>query len=245
MRWDARIRRQCSCEYCRPEAAEPAGVLANCGAPPPLRCASARSTRAFFAPVVGDTAFTPAGGYAYGLQPSSLPTCQRAIEMIMFAQRIASRPGTLARLARLTSQLAGGSDVLLSVVGGGRQLLLGSAGLPAAAALLVSYAFAKRVAATRRPLVIGDARADVRVWNLPVVRDGTVRAYLGLPIVGSDGAVLGALSVVDQRSRVWAFAQLQRLRGVAALVVTHLELCSGVGERTRVKAKGVHNRSHA
>ena len=25
MRWDARIRRQCSCEYCRPEAAEPAG----------------------------------------------------------------------------------------------------------------------------------------------------------------------------------------------------------------------------
>ena len=50
-------------------------------------------------------------------------------------------------------------------------------------------------------LVIPEARADERVRNLPSVACGAVGSYLGTPLVGRTGVVIGALGVYDPKPR--------------------------------------------
>ncbi|MCW2667601.1 MAG: putative sensor protein, partial [Frankiales bacterium] len=74
------------------------------------------------------------------------------------------------------------------------------------------------------PLAVEDARTDERVRRLPPVVSGTVRAYLGVPVVGSRGDVLGALCVYDDRPHVWSPQAVGILGELAISVSAELEL---------------------
>ena len=74
------------------------------------------------------------------------------------------------------------------------------------------------------PLPVSDAAADDRVRTLPPVTSGAVRAYLGVPLVDSDGLVLGALCVFDPEPREWTAEQVGVLGELAPAVVAELEL---------------------
>ena len=74
------------------------------------------------------------------------------------------------------------------------------------------------------PLVVPDASADVRLAGLPLVRDGSVGAYAGVPLVVFDGSPVGALAVYDRERRAWSDSQLILLRQLADSVATELEL---------------------
>ncbi|MCW2777493.1 MAG: Serine phosphatase RsbU, regulator of sigma subunit [Frankiales bacterium] len=74
------------------------------------------------------------------------------------------------------------------------------------------------------PLEVVDALEDPRVSALPPVTDGGVRAYLGVPLVGSAGVVLGALCVYDERPREWGDRAVRVLSELAHSVVAELEL---------------------
>ncbi|MCW2606484.1 MAG: putative sensor protein [Frankiales bacterium] len=76
----------------------------------------------------------------------------------------------------------------------------------------------------RQPLAVPDAVLDGRVSTLPPVTSGAVRAYLGVPLVGDDGQVLGALCVYDARVRSWSEHDVQVLSEIAFSVVAELEL---------------------
>ena len=125
----------------------------------------------------------------------------------------------LDRLTELAGRVLDVPVVCASLVGADRRLVTSSCGLSAPAALLVSWPFLRQVVASRRPLVVTDGRSDPLAARNPAVRDGTVTAYVGMPLVAPDGRAVGTLSVMDQKPRLWSTAQLALLRALSALIV--------------------------
>ena len=74
------------------------------------------------------------------------------------------------------------------------------------------------------PLVVEDAPADPRVSALPPVASGQVGAYLGVPLIGEQGHVLGALCVYDDGPRAWSEQAVGVLNELAQSVAAELEL---------------------
>ncbi len=80
------------------------------------------------------------------------------------------------------------------------------------------------------PLVVPAAAEDDRVSHLPPVTGGTVGAYLGVPLMGRDGTPVGALCAFSRRPRSWVDDDRLLLEGLAAAVLTQLELDALSGE---------------
>jgi GAF domain-containing protein len=129
------------------------------------------------------------------------------------------RSVVLDRLTQQASRVLDAPVVCASLVGADRRLVTSSRGLSAPAALLVAWPFLKQVVASRRPLVVTDGRRDPVAARNPAVRDGTVTAYVGMPLVAPDGRAVGTLSVMDTKPRSWSAAQLDLLRALAARIV--------------------------
>ena len=130
----------------------------------------------------------------------------------------------LDRLTQLAGRVLDAPVVCASLVGANRRLLTSSCGLSAPAALLVSWPFMKQVVASRRPLVVTDGRRDPLAARNPAVRDGTVTAYVGVPLVAANGHAVGTLSVMDRKPRRWSAAQLDLLRALSARIVGEVAL---------------------
>ena len=67
------------------------------------------------------------------------------------------------------------------------------------------------------PLVLEDARLDPTFSQHPAVQDGTVVAYLGIPLMDRAGNAIGTLCVYDTQPRLWGTGHLQVLSDLAAL----------------------------
>ena len=145
-------------------------------------------------------------------------------------------PSTQATQDRIT-YLAGEAlevpAVCASVVDAERRLLMSSYGVPVSTALLLSHAFRKHVVASRRPLVVDDGRRDRLVAHNPAVRDGSVRACVGMPLGTADGRPVGALLAMDQKPRRWTPRQLDLLGKLSALIVSEMELGVAVRRASR------------
>jgi len=150
------------------------------------------------------------------------------------AQRLLAAVGNpaLERLAQLASRLLAAPSSQVSLLA---DVPTASAGAPAPAeAGPVVGATGLRsplqdqvcavTASLGEPLVVADARADDRLRGLDVVADGRVRAYLGVPLVGRDGHVVGALCVYDAQVRAWSTDDVLVLTDLAASAVAELEL---------------------
>ncbi|WP_432491968.1 SpoIIE family protein phosphatase [Kineococcus auxinigenes] len=151
-----------------------------------------------------------------------------ADERVQAARRLVSAPANpaLQRLAELAARLlsAPASQVSLltdvqtvSALAGQDPALLGSTGPLVESLCTVTAAGAE-------PLVVVDAAADARVAALPPVTSGAVGAYLGVPLVGHDGHVVGALCVFDPLPRQWAPGDVEVLTELAVAAVAELEL---------------------
>lgn len=85
--------------------------------------------------------------------------------------------------------------------------------------------FCTHTITTRSALNVGDARLDPRFASNPLVTgDPYIRAYLGAPLMTSDGYNIGALCAIDRRARLFMPQQEHMLATFAALVVDELEL---------------------
>jgi len=135
---------------------------------------------------------------------------------------------TLDRITCLAGEALGVPAVCASLVDAERRLLTSSYGLPVPTALLFSHAFRKHVVASRSPLVVADGRTDPLVAHNPVVRDGTVRACVGMPLGTSDGRAVGTLLAMDRRPRQWTAPQLDLMGKLSALIVSEMELGAAV-----------------
>ena len=80
----------------------------------------------------------------------------------------------------------------------------------------LSKSFCKFVRAADAPFVVCDAEADPRVAGNPIIVELGLRAYLGCPIHLPDGRAVGALCVIDRRSRSWTRFEIEQLRRIAS-----------------------------
>ena len=118
--------------------------------------------------------------------------------------------------------------VCLSVLDEEGSLMAGSHGLPLASALLISWPFAKQAIVGARPWVVADAARDPVASRSAAVRDGTVAAYIALPVIDSSDQAVGTLCVMDRKPRRWSATQLAFLRGLSGRVVRGLAARGGM-----------------
>ena len=134
--------------------------------------------------------------------------------------------GGLQRLAALAARLLGTSGSQVSLLGDTQLVAAGtgSADVGSTGPLEESLCTVTAALPGGEPLVVSDARSDDRVSNLPPVRNGAVRSYLGIALTDSAGRPIGALCVFDPEPRAWAPSEVATLRQLAASVLTELEL---------------------
>src|SRR5207302_7222015 len=111
----------------------------------------------------------------------------------------------------------------VSLVAARGRMVSSSYGRPVSIALLLCYPFSRHIAASRRPLVVADARRHPLTARTPAVRDGLVTAYAGVPLIDAAGGAVGALCVMDPEARLWSEGELGQLREVGRLLVCQLE----------------------
>ncbi|SDN57395.1 SpoIIE family protein phosphatase [Geodermatophilus sp. DSM 45219] len=135
-------------------------------------------------------------------------------------------PGVHDRLARLAARLTSASVALVCLVTD-VEVPVGSCGLPAT---LVSGPLpldGSPCAVTVElgvPVAVGDAARDERLAALPAAVDGSLAAYLGVPLRARSGQVVGVLAVFDGPRPGWSADQVASLEQLAASVVAELEL---------------------
>ena len=85
--------------------------------------------------------------------------------------------------------------------------------------------FCGHAVAEGKPLVVGDALADPRFADNPLVAGAPhIRAYAGMPLTTSKGHTLGTLCVIDQTPREFAVEDLAFLSAVAQMLTENFEL---------------------
>jgi diguanylate cyclase (GGDEF)-like protein len=88
-----------------------------------------------------------------------------------------------------------------------------------------NIAFCDYTIKTREPLIIAHATMDARFAKNPMVTGApSIRSYAGVPLQSAEGYNLGALCVIDTKTRDFSASQIEILRNFAAVVVDELEL---------------------
>ena len=153
------------------------------------------------------------------------------------------------RLTRLATMALGAPVALVTLVDAERQLLKGCIGLPepwaSARETGLTHSVCQHVVSSNEPLIITDAREHPLVRDSLAIPDLGVVAYAGIPLLTSDGYVLGSFCVIDHEPRVWTARELAILRDLAASVMTEIELRAADVERTRLLAEARHARAAA
>lgn len=84
------------------------------------------------------------------------------------------------------------------------------------------YSLCAVVNDTAAPLVLGDAADDPTYADHPAVRELGIRAYAGVPVRTSDGAVVGAVCALSVAPRRWSPDDVATLEGVRDVVEDRL-----------------------
>lgn len=141
------------------------------------------------------------------------------------------------RLTRLATRLLGVPVSLVSLVDEDRQFFKSCVGLPepwaSARETPLSHSFCQHAVNLGKPLVITDARIHPLVRDNLAIQDLGVIAYAGIPLVASDGNVLGTFCAIDHQPRVWTEDEVATLQDLALSVMTEIELRAAMDEIKR------------
>lgn len=86
------------------------------------------------------------------------------------------------------------------------------------------------------PLVVQDAGADARFVHFPAVAGRDVGTYIGVPLVGRESLVIGALCVIDSKPRDVLDDEVARLTEFGSVVEDQLDLMRRLNEQRQVGA---------
>lgn len=92
-------------------------------------------------------------------------------------------------------------------------------------------AFCDTVVQTGKPLVVPDAAGDPRFADFAAVRNGDVGSYLGIPLIGRESLVIGAICVIDSRRRTITPEHEQVLAEFGTVVQDQLDLIRRLREQ--------------
>ncbi len=147
-------------------------------------------------------------------------------------------------LSRLATMILEAPTALVSIVDRDRQFFKSCIGLPepwnSQRETPLSHSFCKHVVATAEPLIVEDARENALVMENLAISDMNVIAYLGIPLVLSDGVVLGSFCVIDSQPRQWTERQVSIMTDLAGRVITELELRDELLRRRQYEERHLH-----
>lgn len=153
----------------------------------------------------------------------------------------AAGASALDRLAAEAAERLPTPVAAVSLVDGRRQRLAGLHGLTGELAgareTPLSHSICQHVVRIGAPLAIEDARQTPFLADNPAVVELGVAAYLGTPLRGPDGALIGALCGIDVRPRRWSLAQRQLLADLALLAEAELGLETAAARRDEVRRR--------
>jgi diguanylate cyclase (GGDEF)-like protein/PAS domain S-box-containing protein len=159
-------------------------------------------------------------------QPVQDPARLAALRATQLLDSPAEEP--FDRLAQLAARSLHAPVAVVDLVDESRQFFKACVGLAQPSATWhetpPSHSFNEHVVASREPLLVGDAREDLRFKENPVVRSLQVIAYLGVPLTTSGGHVLGSFCVTDSAPRTWSDEDVAIVRGLAESVMIEIEL---------------------
>lgn len=127
----------------------------------------------------------------------------------------------LDSLVALAAELTDTPISLVSLIDAERQWFKARHGLDVAETHR-DIAFCAHAIRGRTPLIVPDATVDPRFADNPLVIDGVVRSYAGIPLLSHSGHALGTLCVIDRRARQLEAETIERLRTLATQVQTLL-----------------------
>src|SRR5919202_2761182 len=143
------------------------------------------------------------------------------------------------RLTRLATRMLHVPVALVSLVDQNRQFFMSCIGLPDPWASQretpLSHSFCQYTVASRAPLIIEDARAHPLVRDNLAIPDLKVVAYAGIPLITSDGHVLGSFCAIDSEPREWTEDDIEFLQELAGSVMTEIELRNEIRERKQAE----------
>lgn len=139
------------------------------------------------------------------------------------------------RLGALAKRLTGASAALVSLVDHDRQCFKCCLGLPdpweSAGETPLSHSICKHVLGSPEPLIIPDTATDPRLVGNRAIDELGVASYLGIPLMGSGGHVLGSFCVLDRRPREWTADDVAVMTDLASSVMAEIELREVLAER--------------
>ena len=94
----------------------------------------------------------------------------------------------------------------------------------------LSHSYCSHVVELGRPLRVPDAREHPLLRHNPAIAEYDAIAYLGVPLRGADGHVLGTLCALDTQPRPWSEDDLQALSELVEGISTELALRSTARE---------------
>lgn len=144
------------------------------------------------------------------------------------------------RLTHLVTRVLGVPVALVSLIDADRQFFKSARGLPEPWASQrqtpLSHSFCQYVVETGEPLIVDDAAAHPVLCTNLAIPDLNVAAYLGMPLITSDGMVLGSLCAIDSVPRAWDDDAIGLVSDLADAVVTAIERRRDSIERQRAEA---------
>lgn len=147
-------------------------------------------------------------------------------------------------LSRLATTILNVPTALVTIVDTDRQFFKSCIGLPepwnSQRETPLSHSFCKHVVATAQPLIVDDARENPLVMENLAVRDMNVIAYLGIPLVLSDGVTLGSFCAIDSKPRHWTEREISIMTDLAGRVTTELELRDELLRRKQYEERQLH-----
>ncbi len=172
------------------------------------------------------------GGDSTERQPTDLLAETRDPARIAALRRLAlmdtQADQAFDRLTRLATKILHSPVALLSLVEGDRSFFKSSVGLPevwmSRRGMSLSNSVCQHVIALNSPLVINDARANPLVSDNQAVAELKIVAYLGIPLIASEGDTLGTFAVIDIVPREWTADDVTILKDLAASAMTEIEL---------------------
>ena len=128
----------------------------------------------------------------------------------------------IGRLTRLAQEWLKTPISFFSLIDDEWQHFKSAHGLPsnleAAGKIPLSHSFCRYVVDSGKPLVVADARIHPLTKGNPAIVDYGFVAYVGVPVVGLDGFVLGSFGVIDLQPRDWRPEDVKLLGELVALL---------------------------
>ena len=160
------------------------------------------------------------------LTPQGVRTGAAAASTPTLAHDAAAR-GLFDRTTRLAASLLDVPVALTTIVDGDYLHFASCIGPSqpwgATAGVPLSHSACQHAIRTQRPLRVEDARSDPLVRDSPAVGVLGIVGYIGVPLFGAGGKVIGTICAIDTTPRAWTEENVRVLQDLAATVTAYLE----------------------